>query len=243
MKKFFLAVAVLFVSILVKAQETEESKTATGIAQETVANVKAKYPGSRDRIVVDLCFDQWIHNANGVKVKWHSRGFNAYFMYDVLLGKKKKLFSVAPGVGISTSNIFNNAQLAEDTAAGTDLVVRTDDYKRNKLGLTYVDIPVELRFRSTPNAKNKSWKFALGFKAGVLIDSKTKVKQEDANGNMKTFKEKRYVDLNRFRYGATVRFGYGPFNVFGFYSLAKLFDKGRGPDVTPFSVGISINGL
>ncbi len=243
MKKYFFTILLSSISLCLFAQEAGEDKTNSEKAKEAVAAMKPKSSGSRDRLVVDLTFDQWLHNENGLKLKWHSRGFNTYFMYDIQLGKKKKLFSVAPGLGISTSSIFHNTFLVEDTVTGTELVVRNDNYKRNKLGLTYVDIPLELRFRSTPNAKNKSWKFALGFKAGVLIDSKTKVKQEDANGNMKIYKEKRYGDLNRFRYGATVRFGYGPFNFFGYYSLAKLFDKGMGPDITPISMGISINGL
>lgn len=247
MTKYFFTVLFFFAATILTAQETgeitDDIKTTTEKAQEAVANLKPKNSGSRDRIVFDLTFDQWLHDEAGLKLKWHSRGFNTYFMYDVQLGKKKKLFSVAPGLGVSTSSIFHNALLAEDSINGTDLIIRTDDYKKNKLGLTYIDIPVELRFRSTPNAKNKSWKFALGFKAGVLIDGKTKSKEEDANGNMKIYKEKRYSDLNRFRYGATVRFGYGPFNFFGFYSLSKLFQNGKGPDITPFSVGISINGL
>jgi hypothetical protein len=246
MKKYFFTILMLSASVCLFAQEVEEDKTNSEKAKEAVAAMKPKSSGSRDRLVVDLTFDQWLHDENGLKLKWHSRGFNTYFMYDIQLGKKKKLFSVAPGLGISTSSIFHNAIVSEDTVNGTTFTIDptiTDNYKKNKFGLTYVDIPLELRFRSTPNAKNKSWKFALGFKAGVLIDSKVKVKQEDANGNMKIYKEKRYSDLNRFRYGATVRFGYGPFNFFGFYSLAKLFDKGMGPDITPISMGISINGL
>jgi hypothetical protein len=245
MKKYFFAILLSSISLCLFAQEVVEDKTNSEKAKEAVAAMKPKSTGSRDRLVVDLTFDQWLHDENGLKLKWHSRGFNTYFMYDIQLGKKKKLFSVAPGLGISTSSIFHNANV-KDTVNGTTFNIDptvTDNYKKNKFGLTYVDIPLELRFRSTPNAKNKSWKFALGFKAGVLIDSKVKVKQEDANGNMKIYKEKRYGDLNRFRYGATVRFGYGPFNFFGFYSIAKLFDKGMGPDITPISMGISINGL
>jgi hypothetical protein len=155
---------------------------------------------------------------------------------------KKKYFSFAPGVGVGTSSMFTNAQLVEDSAR-TQMVPRTDTYKKNKLGLTYIDIPLELRFRSKPSAKNNSFKVAIGFKAGVLVDGKTKVKQKNAAGDMKVYKEKRYDDLNRFRYGVTLRIGYGPVSVIGYYSLAKVFDKGKGPDITPFSVGLSINGL
>jgi hypothetical protein len=244
MKHFVTALFAIVIFFNALAQQVATDTTVNTI-KEASAAIKEKTGGSRDRIVVELTFDNWIHNEKNLKVKWHSRGFNAYFMYDIQLGKKK-LFAVAPGLGIGTSSIFTNSALVEvaDSLGGGSLMVeRTDSYKKNKLGLTYLDIPVELRFRSKPNAKNKSFKVAAGFKAGFLIDGKTKVKQEDADGNMKVYKEKRYDDLNRFRYGATFRVGYGPFSIIGYYSLAKIFEKGKGPEITPFSVGIAINGL
>lgn len=237
--KSLLSIIIIVSSLATFAQDT------TGLSntiKETTSKVKEKYSGSRDRIVVDIFFDNWLHNEDSLKTNWYSRGFNAYFMYDIQLGKKK-LFSVAPGLGIGTHNVFHNSALVLDTAGNSQLIKRTDDYKRNKMGLAYVDIPLELRFRSKPNAKNKSFKVALGIKAGILIDSKTKSREEDANGEMKVFKTKRLDNINLFRYGATFRIGYGPFNVFAFYSLSKVFEKDKGPQLTPFSVGFSINGL
>jgi len=231
----------LFFTLATLALFAQDTTNLSSMMKETSQKLKEKNTSSRDRIVVDIFFDNWLHNEDSLQTKWYSRGFNAYFMYDILLGKKA-LFSVAPGLGVGTNNVFHNSALSVDTN-GTELVKRTDDYKRNKIGLAYVDIPVELRFRSKPNAKNKSFKVALGFKAGILIDSKTKVRKEDAFGEMKVYKEKRLDNLNLFRYGATFRVGYGPFNLFAFYSLSKLFEKDRGPEITPFSVGFSINGL
>jgi hypothetical protein len=242
MKQALATLCTIFIFLSASAQTADSTNNKL---KETTAALKEKAGGSRDRIVVELTFDNWIHNEDSLKVKWYSRGFNAYFMYDIQLGKKK-LFAVAPGLGIGTSSIFTNSKLVEGVdslGGGTRMVERTDSYKKNKLGLTYLDIPVELRFRSKPNSKNKSFKVAVGFKAGFLLDGKTKVKQKDADGNMKVYKEKRYDDLNRFRYGATFRIGYGPFSVIGYYSLAKIFEKGKGPSITPFSVGIAINGL
>jgi len=240
MKHFIFSLTLLLLSIFVFAQE-EKPETNESKLKETTDAIKTKTSGgSRDRVVLEMMFDNWLHKQDGLKVRWYSRGFNAYFMYDIELGKSK--FSFAPGVGVSTSSIFTNSALVKDST-GLSLVERTDEYKKNKIGLTYVDIPLELRFRASPNAKNKSFKFALGFKAGVLADGKTKLKQEDAFGDMKIYKEKRYPDFQRFRYGATFRIGYGPFNVVAYYQLSNVFKNNMGPDVTPISIGISINGL
>lgn len=212
----------------------------SGDAANTPPAAAEKYSGSRDRLVIDLTIDNWDHDIDDINIKFQSRGFNAYFMYDMLLGKKKQLFSVAPGIGIGTSHIFSNNSPLEDST-GTHFVKRTDKFKRNKFAVSYIDVPVELRFRTKPNAKNKSWKVAVGLKAGILVDSKTKLKQKNINGDTKIFKEKRFDDLERFRVGSTFRFGYGPFNIIAFYSFTELFDKGD--KIHPFSIGISINGL
>ena len=94
-----------------------------------------------------------------------------------------------------------------------------------------------------------SWKLAAGFKIGFLIHSGWRYKGEeyrdirnDTNGNIK-FKEHGVPNLEKIRYGATLRGGYGPFNLHIYYSLSKLFSDGQGIDLQPITFGISINGL
>ena len=41
-------------------------------------------------------------------------------------------------------------------------------------------------------------------------------------------------------YGFTLRFGYKSFNLFGYYQLSNIFKKGRGPQMYPISVGLTI---
>ncbi len=240
MKRFFLLLLCGTLGFAAYAQDT--TKTADKVKE------KVAQTGSRDRLVVEVGFDHW-HQKEGkvTDVKWFSRSYGLYFMYDILI--KKSRFSVAPGLGFGISNVFTSKGLVEDTTStyfadfNTAYGVAEDDVKKHKLTTSFVDIPVELRFRAKPNSRNKSFKLAVGFKAGVLFDSHTKLKYETEREKPRVIKTKNYVDLNRFRYGPTFRIGYGPFNVFGFYNLGELF-KDEGPGgIHPFTVGISINGL
>lgn len=203
---------------------------------------------SRDRIVVDLTFDNWFHNVDSLKTKWHSLGFNFYFMYDMII--KKSRFSFAPGLGIGTSHIYNNSEIVKTDSTSFFKPVRAEkggyaiqELKGNKMTLIYFDVPLELRYRGKPNDKNKAFKVAVGMKLGVLVQNHTKTKFVDSFGDKKKIKDINQKDLLKFRAATTFRIGYGPFNVLASYNLTHLFKKDLGPSVTPFSLGISFNGL
>ena len=108
-------------------------------------------------------------------------------------------------------------------------------YKRSKLTLPYLEIPLEFRF------KTKS-KFALGigFKAGYMVYGHSKWVGDDyldSTNNTLKFSVKNIKNIEKFAYGPTLRVGYKWFHVNAYYSLASVFQKGKGPDIYPISVG------
>ena len=169
-------------------------------------------------------------------------------MYDVVI--KDSPVSIAPGFGVASDHFSHNSQVVF-TDSSTNFVPFVDSigFKKSKLGLTYLDIPFELRFRGKPNKNNMQWKLGFGFKFGFVVGSKWKYKgpeyrdiRNDTDGTIK-FKEHGIPNLERFRYGATARGGYGPFNLHFYYSLSKIFKDGKSVDMQPITFGISINGL
>lgn len=211
--------------------------------------VKEKVNKAKDRLVFELNTGYLLHDSDeGYKQKGFQRGLNVYFMYDIVI--KESNFSIAPGVGIGTENWYNNNMVGfTDSLTTFSPFADSINVKNSKLGLTYIDVPIELRFRSKPNDKNWQWKLAAGFKIGFLLASKWKYKgdefrgiRNDTDGTIK-FKEFGIPNMDRLRYGVTARGGFGPFNLHFYYSLSKLFQSGKGPDLQPLVFGISINGL
>ena len=62
-------------------------------------------------------------------------------------------------------------------------------------------------------------------------------------GDTKKEKDKQDFNVNPFRVSLTARMGYGWFNVFATYSLTQLFEDGRGPELYPFTIGITLLGV
>ncbi len=230
--------------VMLAQDETVEptTTTTTSKTEETkdIVEFKKNINKAKDRLVLDFTYDMLLNLPDSIKMKGFSRGFNIYFTYDVVFGKSR--FSIAPGIGIGTNNYFHKYAISSDSL-GTYFNEFSDDVdvKKAKLALTYVDIPVELRFRSVPNKKGTSWKLAAGFKAGLMIQNKWKYKGEDF-GMGEKFKTYDIENVNKFRYGVMLRGGYGIWNAFAYYSLSDVFND-KGPRMTPLSFGISINGL
>ncbi len=221
---------------------------AYGQESETETEKKEKRK-PQDRIMTEVFFAQLIDKPDGLKAKFFSRGFNIYFMYDVPLGKSP--ISIAPGLGFG-KHVYSLNQRLDYRGDSTRFIAWGDsiDPKRNNLGVSYFDIPFELRYRSEPNDNNKSWKIAVGFRFGINLASKWKYKgpefRDDTylaqQGDVK-FKEYKIPNIERIRYGVSLRGGYGPVNLFIYYSISTLFDENNGPGMHPIHVGLALTGL
>ena len=172
-------------------------------------------------------------------------------MYDFPF-KSDPHFSVGAGIGIDASNIFFAQTEVLVAAAGNQTLAfpntsTSDHYKKYKLVLTNLEVPLELRYAFHPENTNKSWKVALGFKAGVLLSAYNKGKDlENAAGQLENqFIQKQSSTrfFNSGRIVGTARVNYGWIGVFGQLQLTPLIKDGAGPSVNPYSIGLVLSGL
>jgi hypothetical protein len=166
---------------------------------------------------IDIFTDIWQNTPDGLALYAINRGINVFVMYNYRFGSSN--LSFAFGLGLCSHNMYGNS-LPEEIDGETTFIKITDSisYKKSKLVITYLDIPIEFRLKT----KSK-------FRA-ALSGNNDKVKQKSTNV--------KYLEL--FRYGPTVRIGYRWFNITAYYSLSYLFKAGKGPDMYPISVGISL---
>ncbi|GIV34941.1 MAG: hypothetical protein KatS3mg031_2476 [Chitinophagales bacterium] len=221
-------------------------------AQQDSADVKKqekrKYENeARDRLVLGFSFDNWFHNMkDSVKTKWNSWGCHVYYMYDIPL--RKSPISFAPGAGFSASWVKHNSYV-DDTLMGQTVFRPHPDsvsFKRNSFVTAFFEVPLELRYRSKPDAGGRSFKLGIGVIGGVQIHNHFKIKTDDDpwvnSGDKQIIKIAGFDAVERWKFAGTFRIGYGAVNLFFSYTITNLF-KDEGPKVHPFSAGFSINGL
>lgn len=223
----------------------------SGFSQEITEPDSTKMPN--DQIICNLLTNTLLNTPKDMKLMPVSVGVEVYGMTPII--GKKSSFSIAIGCGIGANNYHNNCipynSINNTYPYNVDSIYFSQipgdyEYIKNKLTTAYVDIPLEIRYRTKPNLKNRNFKVAIGGKFGYMISSYIKYKGEDFRAlSSKTVKFKEYnIDnLYDFRYGAFLRVGYGKINFIINYTLSPLFEKDKGPDMIPVSFGFSFTLL
>jgi hypothetical protein len=207
-------------------------------------NESEKTSKIKDKFIIDVYHDNWLGKPDSIKTKWQSRGTAISFFYDYQLGKSN--FSIAAGASIASHNILMNGAIVSTTdSAGrafSSIDVFDEPYKstvkKNKISTNFVEVPVEVRFRTKPNEKGHSMNVFVGAKVGYLINAHSKT--IDKTGKYKSFN---FSDINNIRYGTYIRAGYGKVSLYGFYSLSEFFKEKQGIIMNPFSLGVSYSIL
>jgi len=165
--------------------------------------------------------------------------------------KSNPHFSAAIGAGVGTDHIFFDKMYVGIKDPTSTLTIQdvsdTTHFKKYKLATAWLEAPIELRYSFNPENPGKSWKIALGVKVGTLLNAHTKGKtwQNSQGQTLISYiqKESGKRFFNTTRIVPTARIGYGHFSIYGTYQVGTLFKEGLGPDVRPYSIGLTISGL
>jgi len=163
--------------------------------------------------------------------------------YDVsLIGKR---FGVGTGLGFEFNDYrFDNllpidkganGVIVDSTYAGTEYNV-----EKAKLTTTYITVPLIFEYQVDVGDDNNKFFLGAGVIGGLKIGSHTKVVY-DRDGDEKKNKNRSDFYLSPFRYGYTVRAGYGFLKLFANYYDTSLFESGKGPQIHPFTVGFMLS--
>jgi hypothetical protein len=247
MKKLLSMALLIFLAHAVFAQADSTKKEKQQMSYTTL-NLKNR---ANDHFMIEFSYDNWVGKTDSMNTSGFSRGFAMYFMFDFPF-KSDPHFSVGAGIGINASNIFFDKTEVLVAAPGNQTLAfpntaNSDHFKKYKLVLTNLEVPLELRYAFNPANTNKSWKIALGFKAGVLLSAYTKGKdlENQAGQITNAYIEKKSSKefFNSGRVVGTVRVSYGFLGVFGQLQLTPLIKNGAGPTINPYSIGIVLSGL
>lgn len=183
---------------------------------------------------IDVYNDIVMKSPEGIKFRAINPGVSFYGLHTFPI--KKSNFAFAIGVGIGMHNLFSNATLSDSASTSSFIKIPSEiKYKKSKLGLTYLDVPAELCFKT-----EGGFKLAVGAKVGMLLDAHTKYKGNDADGKKMKTKEKELANIEKVRFGPTFKIGYKWIDLNAFYSVTKVFTENSGIGIYPLSVGISL---
>lgn len=131
-------------------------------------------------------------------------------------------FGIAYGVGYSGH--FYHGNLHVDVAADGQQTLENlsgQSYISNRLATEYVDGVLEWRYRSNSNKNGRYTRVYVGGLVGYLTDSYSYLEMED-------YRVKFYNigGFSTLRYGAYLKAGRGPFNLYYYYGLNPMVESG-----------------
>jgi len=154
-------------------------------------------------------------------------------------------FGLTTGLGLEWKNYrFNNNAVIDATDGMLTGYMYEGDkrYTKSKLVVTHLTLPLILEFQTNRFAKKNSFHIGGGVISGLRIGSHTKMVYDDGQKQKEKYRDDSGFGMRPFKFDLTGRIGWGKVNLFANYSLNSLFKDNKGPELYPFSAGITLAG-
>src|SRR6478672_1409451 len=202
--RFSLFIAVLFVSW-------------GSVAQKEVIDFDAVDSLYReDQFYFSLSFSNLQNTPAGFNQNKISAGISLGFLRDFPINKKRT-WAIAAGLGYSYSGLNHNLGITEFEGENHYDII-TSEFDKNKLLLHYVDIPLEIRWRTSTPESHKFWRIYTGFKLSYLFHNQYKFNAGDIKVRQTDIPE-----LNKLQYGTYLAVGWNTWNAYFYYGLNPIF--------------------
>ena len=149
---------------------------------------------------------------------------------------------VGAGIAYHSYSLKNNYTIVSSTTAFPDTIFGAQDtihqFSKNKLRTASIQVPVLLCFNTSLDPE-KAFHVGAGFVAGWRYGSITKQKYEFEGAEVRS-RAKEDFNVVPFTLDLTARIGYRNFTLIACYGLTPLFEDGKGPEVYPVTLGLSI---
>ncbi|MCU0370286.1 MAG: outer membrane beta-barrel protein, partial [Bacteroidales bacterium] len=178
---------------------------------------------------------------------------------------KNQKWGIVTGLGLTFNDykFLRPTRLSMDSSALIGYLDEDINIRKSKLSAMYLSLPVLFEFQTAPCYKKNGFHINAGMIVSARLSSHTKKYYDELNTEFNVTKynpetdqyevvytaispndpkEHHYGDwfLQPFKFEATVRIGWNFLNFWANYSLNTMFREGRGPELYPWSAGITL---
>ncbi|MCK0160783.1 porin family protein [Allomuricauda sp. F6463D] len=190
-----------------------------------------------DQFYVCVGYNMLLDKPDDVVQRSFSYNLQAGIIKDIPLNKRRN-FGIGLGLGYAMNSYFSNMIVTESSNDLVYEVVDVSDFNRSKLGMHTVELPFELRWRTSTANEYKFWRIYAGARFGYVFSARSKLVMEEGTTSFSN------PDIESFQYGVTLNFGYNTWNVHAYYGLSTLFkdsvvmESGTPIDVKVLRIGL-----
>ncbi|MGB3774608.1 MAG: porin family protein [Leeuwenhoekiella sp.] len=209
------------------------------IGQQKVQDSIGDQKYREDQLYVSITFNLLVNKPEGISQNGFSGGLHFGFIRDMPINKKRNL-AIGLGAGLSMNTYNENLFIGEIENEETifQVLPSTLDYNKNWLTTYQLEIPLQLRWRTSTSTTYNFWRIYTGLQLGYVYAYKANFEQP-GNSVIQTD----IPELDRYKLGANFAFGYGSFNFYFYYSLTPFFRdaltvNGQSIELNTFKLGL-----
>lgn len=194
-----------------------------GFSQDDAMDKSELYKNYReDQFYASVTYNLLNEKPSDVSQSGFSSGFHFGFIRDMPINERRNV-ALGLGLGIST-NSYNqkNILIEENNNEIAFNIIDEGDYNvsKNKFTTYLVEVPFEIRWRTSTTNDYNFWRIYTGFKIGYLLYNSTTFKSEAGNVKLSNID-----NFNKLQYGLTLSAGYSTWNFHVYYGLNPIFDN------------------
>lgn len=172
-----------------------------------------------DQVYLGVTYNVLADAPRGVRARGLSGGIQGGFLRDMPLNKRRNV-AVAVGLGMAYDQFSHNLFIGKQPNG--DIFFRVLDehvvYDKNRFAMAMVEMPIELRWRTSTPSDYRFWRIYAGGKISYAYWFKSTFRQE---GNKVSLTN---IDaFDPIRLTTTLGVGYSTFNFFVSYNLNPFF--------------------
>lgn len=211
-----------------------------GLSQNDDTDKEELYKNYReDQFYLSVTYNLLAYMPVDVSQSGFSSGFHLGFTRDMPINERRN-FGLGIGLGISTNSYSQNLSILKENNEIVYSVIDESEVNvsKNKFATYLVEVPLEIRWRTSTAIDYSFWRIYTGFKVGYLLYNSTKYRSDAGNQDLSNLD-----DFNKFQYGLTLSAGYGTWNFHAYYGLNSIFNNnaklnGESIDMKSFKIGL-----
>jgi len=172
-----------------------------------------------DQIYFGYYYNSLLDSPSNFSNNKFSSSINLGFIRDLPLNSNRN-FGLGLGLGLSTSSYNHNLKLTFDSDIFTaEIIDDSNLFTKNKWVLNEIEIPFEIRWRTSTPENYKFWRVYFGIKTTYVFASKFKHDSSTLSYSVKN------LPFNKIQSGFTLNAGNNTWNLGLFLGLTPLFNN------------------
>lgn len=173
-----------------------------------------------DQFYASVTYNLLNSKPDGLAQSGFSTGFHIGFIRDMPINEDRD-FAIGLGIGFSSNSYNQNLSIIEENKEIIFSILNEDEINvsKNKFSTYLVEVPLEIRWRTSTASDYNFWRIYTGFKLGYMVYNSTKLKSSAGDVQLSNIDS-----FNKFQYGLTLSAGYGTWNFHAYYGLNSIFN-------------------